>query len=334
MHRYSAGSAEGSAALIMTAALAGCGGDDDELVVSAASSLEDGLHRAGRCAVLLRRLGRARGADPPGGATSTSSPPRTRACRTSCSRRASSRSRSCSPRNRLVLAVPARGREGGLARRPRARPGSRSPRVARTCRSAPTPARCSTGSARSAASRSWPTSARRSPTSAASSASSRQGAVDAGFVYVTDVGGDRRRAGGDRAAPPSCSPDVEYGVAVVEGCRAPEEARRTSSTACASGAGRDALEAAGFTRPVTRVPGRDGRGADPHARVPRRPARRGLRQHQPGQPRREPRRPVVARRPAAEPAVHADRAGDHPGSSARRPPTCSRRAPSAGAPRS
>ena len=40
---------------------------------------------------------------------------------------------------------------------------------------------------------------------AASSASSTQGAVDAGFVYVTDVHGDGRQAERDRAAGLACS---------------------------------------------------------------------------------------------------------------------------------
>ena len=40
-----------------------------------------------------------------------------------------------------------------------------------------------------------------------------QGAVDAGFVYATDVRRDRRRARGDRAAGRRCSRTVAYGVA-------------------------------------------------------------------------------------------------------------------------
>ena len=53
-----------------------------------------------------------------------------------------------------------------------------------------------------------------------------QGAVDAGFVYVTDVDGDRRAAARDRAARPRSQPTVAYGAAVVKGAAQPEPARR------------------------------------------------------------------------------------------------------------
>ena len=48
--------------------------------------------------------------------------------------------------------------------------------------------------------RSSPTCAPRSPTSAGIIGKLTQGAVDAGFLYVTDVARDRRQAEGDRAA--------------------------------------------------------------------------------------------------------------------------------------
>ena len=52
-----------------------------------------------------------------------------------------------------------------------------------------------------------------------------QGAVDAGFVYVTDVRGRRRQAEGDRL-PADLKPQVAYGVAVVKGAKHPEQAQQ------------------------------------------------------------------------------------------------------------
>ena len=51
-----------------------------------------------------------------------------------------------------------------------------------------------------------------------------QGAVDAGFVYVTDV----EAAGGELKAidlPADLKPQVAYGVAVVKGAKHPEQAQ-------------------------------------------------------------------------------------------------------------
>jgi molybdate transport system substrate-binding protein len=71
-----------------------------------------------------------------------------------------------------------------------------------------------------------------------------QGAVDAGFVYVTDV----QAAGGELEAidlPPAAEPEVTYAAGVVEGAKQPEEARAfvngLSDGRCAG-----ALRAAGF----------------------------------------------------------------------------------------
>ncbi len=74
-----------------------------------------------------------------------------------------------------------------------------------------------------------------------------QGAVDAGFVYVTDVEG----AGGALRSielPERLQPSVAYGVAIVKGAREPEAARRFVD-GLLSGAGQDALRAAGFRPP-------------------------------------------------------------------------------------
>ena len=71
-----------------------------------------------------------------------------------------------------------------------------------------------------------------------------QGAVDAGFVYVTDV----VATDGELKAielPAKLQPDVAYGAAVVAGASNPA-APATSSTDCSAGDGAAALEQAGF----------------------------------------------------------------------------------------
>jgi molybdate transport system substrate-binding protein len=74
-----------------------------------------------------------------------------------------------------------------------------------------------------------------------------QGAVDAGFVYVTDVAaaGEGVRA---IELPAAVSPDVAYGVAVGSGASEPEAAARFVDGLLA-GAGADALAAHDFGRP-------------------------------------------------------------------------------------
>jgi molybdate transport system substrate-binding protein len=74
-----------------------------------------------------------------------------------------------------------------------------------------------------------------------------QGAVDAGFVYVTDVKG----AGGELRAidlPADLQPQVAYGVAVVKGAKHPAEAKAFVD-GLIGGDGRKRLEAAGFLPP-------------------------------------------------------------------------------------
>jgi molybdate transport system substrate-binding protein len=74
-----------------------------------------------------------------------------------------------------------------------------------------------------------------------------QGAVDAGFVYASDV----RGAGGKLRAldlPASLQPPVAYGVAVVKGAKQPGAARKYIDQ-LVSGAGQDELRAAGFLPP-------------------------------------------------------------------------------------
>jgi molybdate transport system substrate-binding protein len=71
-----------------------------------------------------------------------------------------------------------------------------------------------------------------------------QGAVDAGFVYVTDVGAaaDKLRA---IRLPPRISPTVVYEAAVVKGSKHPDEAKQFVD-GLTSGAGQNALRKAGF----------------------------------------------------------------------------------------
>jgi len=74
-----------------------------------------------------------------------------------------------------------------------------------------------------------------------------QGAVDAGFVYASDV-----RAGEGRLSavelPPPLEPSVAYAAAVVKGAKSPGAARRFVD-GLVDGKGRDALLAAGFEAP-------------------------------------------------------------------------------------
>jgi molybdate transport system substrate-binding protein len=74
-----------------------------------------------------------------------------------------------------------------------------------------------------------------------------QGAVDAGFVYVTDV----KAAGGKLRAlglPETLQPRVAYGVAVVKGAEHARDARRFVD-GLLNGAGKQALARAGFLPP-------------------------------------------------------------------------------------
>ena len=74
-----------------------------------------------------------------------------------------------------------------------------------------------------------------------------QGAVDAGFVYTTDVtvAGDALRA---ITLPPDLEPDVAYGAAVVVGAESPEGAQDFID-GLLDGDGAEALREAGFLPP-------------------------------------------------------------------------------------
>ncbi len=76
-----------------------------------------------------------------------------------------------------------------------------------------------------------------------------QGAVDAGFVYISDV----RGAGGKLKAielPGNLQPSVAYGAAVVKGAKQPQQAQAFIDGLTA-GVGQKALKAAGFEPPPT-----------------------------------------------------------------------------------
>jgi len=77
-----------------------------------------------------------------------------------------------------------------------------------------------------------------------------QGAVDAGFLYASDV-----RATDDKLRaielPDALQPTVAYGVAVVKGAEHPKQARAFIA-GLLEGAGADALRTAGFEPPPTR----------------------------------------------------------------------------------
>jgi molybdate transport system substrate-binding protein len=74
-----------------------------------------------------------------------------------------------------------------------------------------------------------------------------QGAVDAGFVYITDVNATDGTLKAI-ALPSSLQPSVAYGAAVVTGARHPRQARAFIA-GLLRGAGRKALAAAGFEPP-------------------------------------------------------------------------------------
>ena len=147
--------------------------------------------------------------------------------------------------NRLVLAVPAGGRLQSLAgaERPGTKIAVGSPTVPIGAYTATVLARL--GPAAAAAIRANVRS--REPDVAGIVAKLTQGAVDAGFVYVTDV----RAAGGRLLAirlPARAQPRVVYAAAVVRGSDHASEARAFIA-GLTSGAGRRALLAAGFEPP-------------------------------------------------------------------------------------
>jgi molybdate transport system substrate-binding protein len=74
-----------------------------------------------------------------------------------------------------------------------------------------------------------------------------QGAVEAGFVYVTDVQATEGKLKAIEI-PADLKPQVAYGVAVVKGAKHPQQAKQFVD-GLLSGAGRKALDSAGFLPP-------------------------------------------------------------------------------------
>ena len=152
--------------------------------------------------------------------------------------------------NRLVLAVPADGAEG-RARSRTSRP--KGVKLAIGAKDVPVGDLHAHGARqaarRSSARRSSPTCAPRSPTSAGITGKLTQGAVDAGFLYASDV-----RATDDKLKaielPDELQPTVAYGVAVVKGAKHPKQAKAFIA-GLLDGDGAQALEDAGFLPPPT-----------------------------------------------------------------------------------
>jgi len=74
-----------------------------------------------------------------------------------------------------------------------------------------------------------------------------QGAVDAGFVYITDVDATDGKLKAINL-PASLQPEVAYGVAIVKGAKHPKQAQEFID-GLLHGAGQQALRAAGFEPP-------------------------------------------------------------------------------------
>ena len=74
-----------------------------------------------------------------------------------------------------------------------------------------------------------------------------QSAVDAGFVYITDVDATDGKLKAVEL-PKSLQPQVAYGVAIVKGAKHPQQAQQFID-GLLRGAGRQALKAAGFEPP-------------------------------------------------------------------------------------
>ena len=130
-----------------------------------------------------------------------------------------------------------------------------------------------------------------------------QGAVDAGFVYVTDV----NAAGDDLKAielPDSLQPQVTYAAGVVKKAKQPGPAA-TFVDGLRDGTCADALEKAGFgprlDGSLDLVPDPADSRARGGAHLPHAARRRHLRGQQPAAAAGQPRRPGCSGRPPAEP---------------------------------
>jgi molybdate transport system substrate-binding protein len=236
--------------LACTLALAGCGGGDDTLTVSAAASLKRALtDYGGRFEAARARFSFAgsdelaaqirRGARPDVFASANTALPDELHAEGLVERPVTFAG------NRLVLAVPAGSRIGSLRDLERSGTalaiGSESVPVGSYTRAvlARLPEAESSAILRNVRTE--------EPDVAGIVGKLTQGAVDAGFVYVSDV----RAAGGRLKAielPEALRPTVAYGAAVVRGAKH-EEAARAFVQGLLDGDGERALRAAGFEPP-------------------------------------------------------------------------------------
>jgi molybdate transport system substrate-binding protein len=231
-------------------ALAGCGGDDDTLTVSAAASLKRALTEYGG------RFGDARARFSFAGSDELAAqirrgarPDVFAAANTALLEELHAEGLVEEPvtfaGNRLVLAVPADSETGSLA-------DVRAPGVSLAIGSESVPVGSYTRGVLSKLPEDESSAILRNvrsqePDVAGIVGKLTQGAVDAGFVYSSDV----RSTGGRLRAielPEALQPTVAYGVAVVEGAKHPDAARAFVE-GLLEGDGRRALEAAGFEPP-------------------------------------------------------------------------------------
>jgi molybdate transport system substrate-binding protein len=237
-------------ALALIAALAGCGGGGARpaLTVSAAASLEAAFERYGATFAAAQPRFSFGGSDLLAAQIRAGARPDVFAAANTQLPEALFRDRLLErPRifafNRLVIAVPIRGgRVASLADL-----GRRGIRLAVGSATVPVGRYTAAAIARLGAERSRRILANvrtREPDVAAIAAKVREGAVDAGFVYVTDVRADARAL---RAIelPARLRPRVAYAAAAVRGARHARQAR-DFVRGLTSAVGRSALEAAGF----------------------------------------------------------------------------------------
>ena len=150
-----------------------------------------------------------------------------------------------------------------------------------------------------------------------------QGAVDAGFVYVTDVNaaGDELRA---VKLPAELEPDVTYAAGRGEGREAARPGARVRGRADRRRLRATRSQQAGFGRTVSVrawFPVLLALALAAAADLPDPAGGGDLRRLEPRRADRQPRRAGCARRPLAQPPRDRDRAGDHPrGRHARRLP--------------
>ena len=296
----------------------------------------DGLQprlRGRRGAALLRRLRRARRADPPGREAGRLRRGQHQAAARSCTTRACSRSRSSSPPtsscSRCRRDSDDRARSTTCARTGvKIAIGSESVPIGSYTREVlgrlpPGAGQAILGNVRS-----------NEPDVKGIVGKLTQGAADAGFVYVTDVNAAGERLRAIELPARARGPRSPTAPAVVEGAEQPRGRARVRRRRCTSGrVRRRAARRPGFgPRRVSAVPASLLLARAWPRRSPSSPCRwsRSSSRLEPGRADRQPRRAGRARRALAEPAQTTAIAHRRSSSwSARRPPTCWPRARSA-----